>query len=419
MTADEHKSREQLLEEVRTLRSLLAQSRLEEPLRQAQKLEAIGRLAGGVAHDFNNLLTVITGYGEMMLSRLDGSDPLRRDAVEILKAAAQAADLTSQLLAFGRKAFIAPKVLDLNALLHELKNRLVPLLGKEIDLVLDLAPDLGRVKMDPGQLQQLVMNLASNARDAMQRGGRLTLGTANVELDDTYARQRLEVTAGPYALLTVSDTGCGMSAEVQAHLFEPFCTTKKVAKGTGMGLATVYGMIKQSGGHIEVESAPGLGSTFKVYLPRVAAAAEADPASGSLVGGTETILVVENEELVRTYTRLVLQQVGYGVLEAVDGLKALHTCEQHAGPIDLLMTTVAMPHMLGPELAERVRALRPGLRVLYLSDHKDKAVLSTDALGAAALLQKPFTPEALTRTVRAVLDQEATGEDWPGKNLPV
>ncbi|MBN9522360.1 PAS domain S-box protein [bacterium] len=381
---------------------------LEEHLRQAQKMEAVGRLAGGVAHDFNNLLTVITGFAELLHGMLDDRPDARPLVEEIGKAGRRAAGLTRQLLAFSRKQVLQPKLIDPNALLADLGRMLRPLLGEDIELALTLAPAVRRVRVDPGQLEQVVMNLAVNARDAMPTGGRLTVETGNATLDEAYAEFRPEVRPGNYVRLAVTDTGAGMDRAVADRVFEPFFTTKGEGRGTGLGLATVYGIIKQSGGHIEVTSEVGTGTTFEVYLPA------ADEAPGSRVGvalpdrapgGRETVLLVEDEEAVRELAARVLRTKGYHVVEAADGAAALATAARHPGPIDLLVTDVVMPRLGGRELAARLAETRPGLRVLYLSGYTDDAVVRHGVTEAqVAFLQKPFGPDALAGKVREVLD---------------
>jgi two-component system, cell cycle sensor histidine kinase and response regulator CckA len=384
--------------------------RLEQQFRQAQKMETVGRLAGGMAHDFNNVLTAILGYSELILMDcLDPQNGLARHAEEIRRAAERGAALTRQLLAYSRQQQPAPKVLSLNTIVADMEKMLHRLLCENVDVVLRLDPQLRRVAADPGQLEQVIMNLAINACDAMPQGGRLTIRTSNVELDEAYAWSQADVQPGAYALLAVTDSCQGMTAEVRARLFEPFFTTKDVGKGTGLGLTTVHGIIRQSGGHIEVDSQPGLGSTFKVYLPQVMETARAGPhtaEAGKFPGGTETILVVEDEDVVRNLTRTVLQRYGYVVLEATDGVEALGLCERHAGTIDLLLTDVVMPHMNGRELAQHVTRLRPGIRVLYVSGYTgfiDDARTLLES--GAAFLQKPFAPDVLARQVREMLDK--------------
>jgi len=382
--------------------------RLEEQLRQAQKMEAIGRLAGGIAHDFNNLLTVITGYGQILFGELRSNDPLRSNVEEINKAGERAVALTRQLLAFSRKQVLAPKVLDLNAVVTNMESLLRRLIGEDISLRAALAPSLSCVKADPGQIEQVIMNLAVNARDAMPQGGRLTIETANADLDESYAEERFSVRPGPYVMLAVSDTGSGMDAETQAHIFEPFFTTKGQGKGTGLGLSTVYGIVKQSGGYIWVYSEPGRGTTFKIYLPRVDAQAEAlephSPRQESLQG-TETILLVEDEERVRRLARTILAGHGYSVLEASNGVEALRIGERHGSAIHLLVTDVVMPEMSGRELAGRLIARHPDMKVLFMSGYTDDTILRHGVLEAGIpFLQKPFTPSTLARKVREMLD---------------
>jgi hypothetical protein len=393
---------------IAAIRDITARKSLESQLRQAQKMEAIGNLAGGIAHDFNNLLTVINGYSTMTLQLLKTDDPVRPNLEEIKEAGDRAASLTRQLLAFSRKQILEPKVLDLNAVVTNLDKMLQRLIGEDIALQTALAPALGRVKADPGQIEQVLMNLAVNARDAMPQGGRLTIETTNVELDGHYAAQHVAVPPGLYVMLAVSDTGSGMDTETQAHIFEPFFTTKGQGKGTGLGLSTVYGIVKQSGGYIWVYSEPGLGTTFKIYLPRVDAQAEAlEPHSSrqESLQGTETILLVEDEERVRRLARAILAGHGYSVLEAPNGAEALRISEQHGGAIHLLVTDVVMPGMSGGELASRLIAKHLHMKVLFVSGYTDDAIVRHGVLQAGIpFIQKPFTPSTLARKVRDVLD---------------
>ena len=381
---------------------------LEEQLRQSQKLEAIGMLAGGIAHDFNNLLTVIRGYSDLTLMRLSEEDPLHRNISEVKKAAERAAGLTRQLLAFSRKQVLQPKVLDLNAVVSELEKMLRRLIGEDIGLRTVLESDLGSVKADPGQIEQIIMNLAVNARDAMPQGGKLTIETTNVYLDEDYAKVHIAVIPGPYVMFAVSDTGTGMDSRTQARIFEPFFTTKEKGKGTGLGLSTVYGIVKQSGGNIWVYSEVGQGTTFKVYLPRVDEGAQEYKRSAETEGaiqGSETILLAEDEEMVRKLARQVLEMHGYQVLEAANGGAALLICERHKEPIHLLITDVIMPEMSGRELADRLAQLRPEMKVLYMSGYTDNAIVHQGVLDEGAnFIQKPFPTDALARKVREVLD---------------
>jgi signal transduction histidine kinase len=378
----------------------------QEQLAQSQKMEAVGRLAGGIAHDFNNLLTIISGRGELMAGLLADADPLRRHVDIVLKTAGRAAELTKQLLAFGRRQVLQAQVIDLNAVVAGLGTMLHRLLGEDITLSVSLAPNLGRIKADPGQIEQVVLNLAVNARDAMPGGGRLTLQTAEVHLDTAALRGKRGRHPGTYAVLTVSDTGVGMGPDVLTRVFEPFFTTKERGKATGLGLATVYGIVEQSEGVITVESKVGVGSTFRVHLPVVA---EGEPPAPVAVpsaprGGTETILLVEDEVEVRQLGREILEQGGYTVLEAGGGLEALAIAAAHPAAIQLLLSDVVMPSMNGREVAEVIGRLRPGIAVLYMSGYTD------DALGAGVLppgtdlLAKPFTRPALLRRVREILD---------------
>ena len=383
-------------------------ARTQDQLTQAQKMEAVGRLAGGVAHDFNNLLTIVTGRTQLMAGRLPPDDPLQRDIGLINKTAQRAVALISQLLAFSRKQVLQPRVLDLNAIVANLEPMLRRLIGEHIDLRTVPAPDLGRVKADPGQLEQVILNLAVNARDAMPQGGTLTIQTTNVEVDAAYARRHPTAQVGPHVMLAVSDTGCGMDPETKAHIFEPFFTTKEKGRGTGLGLATLYGVVTQSGGHIWVDSEPGQGATCKIYLARVeevAETAERDAQPHALRPGSETVLLVEDEAELRELACEVLKGNGYTLLSAGDGIEALQIAEGHPGPIHLLLTDVIMPRMSGQELAGRVALTRPETRVLFMSGYTDDAIVHHGVLDPAVfLLEKAFTPDALLRKVREVLD---------------
>jgi PAS domain S-box-containing protein len=383
---------------------------LEERLLQAQKMESVGRLAGGVAHDFNNLLTVITGTVDLALAGLREADPLAADLREIQQAARRGAALTQQLLAFSRRQVFQPQVISLNDLLADLEPLLRRLLGEAIALVVAGAPELGNVRADPAQMSQVVMNLVVNSRDAMPHGGTLTLETADVELDEAYARQHVGVTPGPYVMLAATDTGAGMDQATRERVFEPFFTTKAAGQGTGLGLSTVYGIVKQSGGSIWVYSEPGVGTTFKIYLPRVAGAAsrqrpaELDPPAR----GTETILLVEDESSLREVARRMLEAAGYTVLAFGSAGEALVAAERFEGPIHLLVTDIVMPLMRGPELAARIARLHPETRVLYVSGYTANAIVHEGELEEGVqFLSKPFDSATLARRVRQVLDRPA------------
>jgi signal transduction histidine kinase len=394
----------ELAEHKRTRESL---DRSEDKLRQAAKMEAVGRLAGGVAHDFNNILSVVLSYSDIVLDALASGDPLRREVEEIQRAGERAATLTRQLLAFSRKQITSPRVLSLNKVLSSIEPMLRRLLGEDVVLSTIQARELFLCEVDPGQVEQILMNLVVNARDAMPTGGAITIETGNTLLDADYVLAHGDASVGPHAVLTVSDTGVGMDRETVARVFEPFFTTKPTGTGTGLGLATVYGIVKQAGGCIWVYSEPGTGTTFKVYFPR-AQGDEAQPLAQSVaaekLGGTETVLLVEDEEQVRVLVRGILSRAGYHVIDASNGGEAFLICEQHGAKIQLLLTDVVMPRMSGRQLAERLRRIRPELKVLYMSGYTENAIVHHGVLDSGIdFLEKPITPDALLRKVRAVL----------------
>jgi two-component system cell cycle sensor histidine kinase/response regulator CckA len=382
---------------------------LEAQYYQSQKMEAVGKLAGGIAHDFNNLLTVILGVSELIMLQLPDGDGMKSLVQDIHKAGERAAHLTRQLLAFSRKAVIEPKILDLNSLVANTEKMLRRLIGEDIAITAKLAPALGKVKADAGQIEQVIMNLTVNARDAMPKGGKITIQTCNVQRDEGYAMLHPHVKAGRYVMLSVSDTGCGMSEEVKARVFEPFFTTKGPGKGTGLGLATVYGIVTQCGGHCEVDTEPGRGSSFNIYLPAVngpQTSGDSFHDGTDLPRGKETVMLVEDEDEVRNITRLILQALHYTVLEARSGQEAIRLCESHPGPIDLLVTDVVMPEMGGPQVSELVSARRQSIKTLFLSGYTDDAIVHHGILHSkVAFLQKPFTHVSLANKVREVLDQ--------------
>jgi len=394
--------------------------RAEEQLRHAQKMDAIGRLAGGIAHDFNNLLTVINGYSSLLLDQLDRSDPTRDFLAEILSAGERASSLTRQILAYSRKQVLEPNIWDLNAIVAEMSSMIGRLVGEDISFVTALLHDKSQVLVDRGQVEQIILNLVVNARDAMQSGGKLTIETALVVLDEQYVSTHLEVTPGPHVMLAVTDTGHGMPPEVSARIFEPFFTTKEVGKGTGLGLSVVFGIVKQSGGSISVYSEPGQGTTFRIYFPQVAPAAPAEQASArapaqeiALLRGSETILLVEDEEAVRIFAANVLKRQGYEVFEAHNGLEAIELLRKETR-VRLLLTDVVMPEMGGPELVARLRDLDLTLPVLYMSGYAERAVVHNGLVKSKQpFLQKPFTPIALARKVREVLDKTAPASSHP------
>lgn len=382
--------------------------RSEEQLLQAQKMEAVGRLAGGVAHDFNNMLSVILGFSDLALKKLDPADTLHRYLVEIRKAGQRAASLTQRLLTFSRAKMMQPRVIDLNAVVADMEKMLRRLIGEDIELVTSLAPQLRRVRADPAQIEQALVNLSINARDAMPRGGRMAIETSNMTLSEEDARRSLNLRSGDFVSLSVTDTGVGLTNDVKAHLFEPFFTTKGPGKGTGLGLSIVYGIAKQSGGDVRVESEPDKGATFRILLPSVEPRSEESrfpPAQSQSLSGHETILLVEDEEAVRQLVLEICEKAGYKVLESPDGPHAIDLCAKHAGPIDLVVTDMVMPQMSGQELATRLREKCPNLKVLFISGYTDSEVFdSKEDLGKAPFLQKPFSPDAFMVKVREVLD---------------
>jgi len=381
----------------------------EEQLRQSQKMDAIGQLAGGVAHDFNNLLTVINGYCELSLRRLAEDDPLRKNIEQIGKAGTRAAGLTRQLLAFSRQQIMHAEVLDLNSVVRDMDNMLQRLIGEDMDLVTLLKPALGQIKADPGQIEQVLLNLVVNARDALPQGGKITIETSNTYLDEAYARKHVSIRPGHYVVLTVSDTGRGMDDETKKRIFDPFFTTKEVGKGTGLGLSTVYGIVKQSQGNVWVYSEVGKGTTFKVYLPRVDEVSEeqeVDDRVRTLPTGSETVLLVEDEHLVRDLTIELLKECGYLVITASNGEEGLRVSTEFEGPIDLMITDIVMPRMSGSELAERIAVLRPETKVLYMSGYTDDAIVRHGILDDhVSFIQKPFSADQLLVKAREVLDQ--------------
>lgn len=394
------------------LYDITERKRLEDQLRHSQKMEAVGQLAGGVAHDFNNLLMLIQAHNERLRERIAPNDPAHKDAIEIEHAVVRAASLTRQLLAVSRKQVLQPKVLDLNAVLTEVAKMLDRLIGKNIEVKVAPAPSLWRVKADPGQMEQMILNLAVNARDAMPQGGTLVIETHNVALDEAYARSHEGVTPGKYVRLTLADTGSGMDTETQARMFEPFFTTKEPGKGTGLGLATVYGVVKQTGGWIWVASEPGQGTTFEIYFPQIeevekpVTASVKKAARANAPRGTETVLLVEDQDGIRDLVGEFLRRDGYTVLHAADGDEALRLAGEYGDAIDLLLTDILMPNIGGQELAERLSELRPKMRVLFMSGFPEHASLGDEATGQqTAVLQKPFSMDNLARKIRSFFDE--------------
>ncbi len=391
------------------VRDITDRKKAEDELYQSRKMEAIGRLAGGISHDLNNLLTAIAAYADLLLMDIPETDPSSLQVTEIRNAVEQAASLTGQLLAFSRKQVLRPRLFELNEIIDSMEGLLRRLIGEKIELNIVLLADPGRVKADPAQLEQAILNLVVNGRDAMPEGGTLTIETADVNLDEGQAREGMDLSPGPYVMLAVTDTGCGMDEEVRSRIFEPFFTTKERHEGTGLGLSTVFGIVKQSKGGISVVSSPGSGTTLKIYLPRVTdASAEAEPTTAtaaSLHTGTETILLVEDEPSIRRAIRQALQRSGYRILEAPNPGEAILISEQHTGFIHLMLTDVAMPRMSGPDLAERLEPWHPEMKVLYMSGHSEKSILEEDVLPAgAAFLRKPFDIRNLLEQVRRTLD---------------
>jgi len=398
-----------------TVRDITEHKKLEAQLRQSQKMEAIGILAGGVAHDFNNILTTIIGNAELALMNVIKDKSLRKGIKEIKKAGERAASLTRQLLAFSRKQIVQPKILDINELLTDMEKMLGRLIGEDIEMLTIPAPALWQVEIDPGQIEQVIMNLAINAKDAMPRGGKLTIETANADLDENYSHEHgiEEKKSGRYVMLAVSDTGIGMDKETHEHIFEPFFTTKKVGKGTGLGLATVYGIVKQNNGFIWVYSEPKQGATFKVYLPEVKKDADPEKKEKKSVvklNGSETVLIVEDDGLLRNLTQNTLQSYGYRILDAKNGEDAIRVCKEYDGRIDLMITDVVMPKIGGREAAKRLLPLYPQMKVIYMSGYTDDAIVHHGVLEPGLnFLEKPFTLEGLARKVREVLNQKVDG----------
>ncbi len=398
---------EQQLGHLWLYRDVTERRHLEEQFQHSQKMDAIGQLAGGIAHDFNNLLTIIIGFSSILMSRFPADDPARQEIEEIEKAGRRAAALTGQLLAFSRKQVMRLEELDVNTIIAEMEKMLCRIIGEDIELITVLEPELARVKVDHGQMGQVIMNLAVNARDALPQGGKLLITTSTVELDEGYALSHAEVKPGQYVLLTVSDNGMGMSKPTQERIFEPFFTTKEPGKGTGLGLSTVYGIIKQSNGHIWVYSEEGHGTTFKIYLPSstITERSGASEKTKSSPRGSETILLVEDEDALRNLARRVLEINGYRVIEASNGQEAIEVCEQQTGQIDLVVTDIIMPKMGGVELVNHMKTSCPGIKILFITGYTDNTLIHNGNLEQGfTLLQKPFSPDSLVRKVREVLN---------------
>ncbi|MBW2670713.1 MAG: response regulator [Deltaproteobacteria bacterium] len=401
---------EKIIGAIQTFQDITERKNTEAQLRQAQKMEAIGTLTGGIAHDFNNLLTSIIGNAEIALMDVIKDESLRRGIEEIKKAGNKAASLTRQLLAFSRKQVIKPEILDLNEVINDTEKMLKRMIGEDIEFQTVLEPERRKVHMDSGQIEQIIINMAVNSRDAMPQGGKLVLETANVHIDENYLSEHgINETPGSYVMLAISDTGSGMDKETQEHLFEPFFTTKEIGKGTGLGLSTVYGIVKQNTGFIWVYSEPGHGTTFKVYLPKVKEGVAPEEKEQTPVGdlnGSETVLIVEDDDRLRNLTRKILERYGYSIQKAENGEDALRVSEEHDGSIDLMLTDVVMPKMSGRETAERLQPLYPQMKVIYMSGYTDNAIVHHGVLVPGInFLEKPFTPEGLARKVREVLDK--------------
>jgi two-component system cell cycle sensor histidine kinase/response regulator CckA len=397
------------------VRDVTVRNQMEEQLRQARKMEAVGQLAGGIAHEFNNFLGIIMGYSHLLDEQATANETLSRSVADIKAATEHAASLTRQLLAFSRRQVLQPKVLDINQSVAEMDQLLRRLIGANIELVTVLRPEVGAVRVDSAQIQQIFINLVVNARDAMPQGGKVLIETANVELDGDYVEHNFDVKLGPYVMLAVTDTGLGMDPETQAHIFEPFFTTKEQGKGTGLGLSMIHGIVKQSGGHIAVESAISKGTTFRIYLPQVSERVRQDDGGAKSPveprGGTETIVIAEDEPALRELMSQCLKRLGYTVLTAQDGAEALEICERHPGPIHLVLTDIVMPRMNGLQLKERVAARRSGVRFLFVSGYVDAALQRSSLFAEdSAFLEKPFPPDELARKVRQLLERGAMGE---------
>src|SRR6266849_9353084 len=405
-----------------TIVDITARRKMEEQLRLSQRMDAIGRLAGGVAHDFNNLLTVILGNSDVALDSLPPGHPAIQKLEMIRKAGLSAADLTRQLLAFGRQQLVQPRVLDLKDTLEKTETLLRRLIGENIELNISLDSSLGAIKADPGQIEQILLNLAVNARDAMPKGGRLSIEARNVEIDESYREQHPAVIPGRYIVLAVTDTGCGMDRETQLRIFDPFFTTKELGKGIGLGLATVYGIVKQGGGYIWVYSEIAQGSVFKVYLPRVEQLAQPGKREGEeeICNGSETILLAEDSDPLREMAREYLESVGYTVLEAASGKDALQRAKDFAGTIHVLLTDVVIPQMSGPELASQIAVHRPGIKVIFTSGYTDDAIARQGILDSkVAFVQKPYRPKELARKIREVLHTNAPANIAERETQPV